>query len=214
MDRNKLTWGSCNSVKKYKENRYKNPDQRLVSYTERRLVRNILSRVLEYRRIILDIPCGYGRFSDLLSNYSTELVSADLNIYALNLIRDDHRHIYSLSFFEYVNSDILSLPFKCDTFDLVFCFRLLQHFKGFDTVKITLRELIRVSRRYVLFSIYIENPLHRIMRIARDFDMNIFMISKDRLRSILQELNVRIIYAKRILPYFHANTIILVEKIS
>lgn len=59
--------------------------------------------------------------------------------------------------------DIYKLPFKNNSFDLVVCTEVLEHL---ENPKKAYRELLRVSRKYVLISVPNE-PFFTIQRIAR-----------------------------------------------
>jgi len=62
-----------------------------------------------------------------------------------------------------IKGDIYKLPYKNNSFDLVICTEVLEHL---DNPKKAYRELIRVSRKYVLISVPNE-PFFTIQRIAR-----------------------------------------------
>jgi 2-polyprenyl-3-methyl-5-hydroxy-6-metoxy-1,4-benzoquinol methylase len=59
--------------------------------------------------------------------------------------------------------DIYELPYKSNSFDLVICTEVLEHL---DNPKKAYRELLRVSRKYVLLSVPNE-PWFTIQRIGR-----------------------------------------------
>src|SRR3990167_9585086 len=59
--------------------------------------------------------------------------------------------------------DIYKLPYKSNSFDLVVCTEVLEHL---ENPRKAYRELIRVSRKYVLLSVPNE-PFFTIQRIAR-----------------------------------------------
>jgi SAM-dependent methyltransferase len=64
---------------------------------------------------------------------------------------------------EVSQGDIYKLPFKNNTFDLVVCTEVLEHL---ENPKKAYRELLRVSRKYVLISVPNE-PFFTIQRIGR-----------------------------------------------
>jgi len=59
--------------------------------------------------------------------------------------------------------DIYKLPFKSNSFDLVVCTEVLEHL---DNPKKAYRELLRVSRKYVLITVPNE-PIFTLQRIAK-----------------------------------------------
>lgn len=64
---------------------------------------------------------------------------------------------------EIKKGDIYKLPYKSNSFDLVVCTEVLEHL---DEPKKAYRELLRVSRKYVLLSVPNE-PFFTIQRITR-----------------------------------------------
>ncbi len=62
-----------------------------------------------------------------------------------------------------IKGDIYKLPYKNNSFDLVICTEVLEHL---ENPKKAYRELLRVSRKYVLISVPNE-PFFTIQRIAR-----------------------------------------------
>lgn len=59
--------------------------------------------------------------------------------------------------------DVMKLPFKSNSFDLVVCTEVLEHL---DNPKKAYRELLRVSRKYVLITVPNE-PIFTLQRIAK-----------------------------------------------
>jgi len=62
-----------------------------------------------------------------------------------------------------VQGDIMKLPFKNNSFDLVVCTEVLEHL---ENPKKAYRELLRVSRKYVLLTVPNE-PIFTLQRIAK-----------------------------------------------
>lgn len=85
---------------------------------------------------ILEIGIGNGFVSDYLKKRGFDVVTADHN----KKLKPDFV------------SDILSLPFEDNSFDLVACYECLEHLP-FDDFAAALRECRRVSKRWVNISI-------------------------------------------------------------
>lgn len=72
---------------------------------------------------ILEVGCGAGRFTEILLNagakvYSTDLsLAVDVNL--LNFPTSTHHKV--------IQADVAHLPFKPETFDIVFCLGVIQH---------------------------------------------------------------------------------------
>jgi ubiquinone/menaquinone biosynthesis C-methylase UbiE len=99
---------------------------------------------------ILDVPCGNGRFYEIFSGAS-KLILVDRSEAMLKACKErigDKEHV------EWIQSDIRSLPLPDGAVDLSFCMRLLHHMKTDEIRLAAIRELARVSRRYVALSFY------------------------------------------------------------
>jgi SAM-dependent methyltransferase len=72
-------------VRDYERRRYRGIDQRIVHARETRLIRKCFDRIRAAQGLpeggaaVLDLPCGYGRFTDLLRVYAGRLVASDLS---------------------------------------------------------------------------------------------------------------------------------------
>lgn len=87
---------------------------------------------------ILDVGCGNGFFTYYLSKFA-DTVGLDYSRYMLSINPCN----------TLVQGSALSLPFKNETFDLVFCSDLLHHV---EDPTIVVREMKRVSKKYVVLS--------------------------------------------------------------
>lgn len=108
---------------------------------------------------VLDAGCGEGFTLDRLQRekigkvfegieYDSEAVTLANEMYPKLKIK---------------KGDIYKLPFKNNSFDLVICTEVLEHL---ENPKKAYRELLRVSRKYVLISVPNE-PFFTIQRMAR-----------------------------------------------
>ncbi len=111
-------------------------------------------------RSILDAGCGEAFVLDMVLGACPDLrlaVGIDMDGEALARGRQLFPRIPLLQ------ADILSLPFPEDTFDIVVCTEVLEHFAR---PEIALRELCRVSRHYCLLSVPHE-PFFRASNLLR-----------------------------------------------
>lgn len=121
---------------------------------ERARLRSLLARI-EAPRAVLDLPCGTGRFAELFAG--AHLVQADLS---LAMLREARRARPAL---RRVLAHATALPFARESFDLVFCIRLLHHLDE-EPRRAVLRELRRTSRGHALVSIYLGPTLQGARR--------------------------------------------------
>ena len=74
-------------------------------------------------KLVLDAGCGVGRFAEVAAKYGAEVVCVDLS-YAVEAA---YRNIGKLKNIHIIQADIFELPFKSETFDLVYSFGVLHH---------------------------------------------------------------------------------------
>ena len=101
-------------------------------------------------RTVLDAPCGVGRATIWIAQQGMQVTGIDLGEAALalagNLLKEKGLQATLAS------HDIFALPYADKTFDLTLCFRLLHHFESPELRTRLIREICRVSGKYVLMS--------------------------------------------------------------
>jgi SAM-dependent methyltransferase len=93
---------------------------------------------------IVDVGCGNGIFVNYLAQASRNfkhLLGIDRSSIALRFVKADK-----------VRANIDALPFRTGEFDLVACLEVIEHLP-IKTYDLGLRELCRVSNKYVLISV-------------------------------------------------------------
>ncbi len=161
-------------VADYERRRYRGLDQIIVDRRERRLLRRAFARLRSLDPgawagpngpLILDAPCGYGRFTSLILGEGARLVSADL---ALPMVeralegRDPMHHLGGAT------ADLRGgLPFKPAAFSCVFSMRLFHHLHASEDRRAVLAEFARVTSGVVVMSFYRFRGLHAFQRRLR-----------------------------------------------
>tara|TARA_B100001248_G_scaffold262165_1_gene256490 strand:- start:2008 stop:2991 length:984 start_codon:yes stop_codon:yes gene_type:complete len=74
-------------------------------------------------KLLLDIGCGSGRFSEIALKYGAKVIAVDLSdaVYAANKNFRDNQN------FLVIKCDISKLPFIKESFDYILCLGVLQH---------------------------------------------------------------------------------------
>lgn len=144
------------SGRDWHRSRYGSADQGLVDRLERRALRALLAPYSDLERV-LDAPAGYGRLSPLLAKVAPRLVSLDLHASRLACAPRSERVLC-------VQGDLSALPCAPRAFDLVVCFRHLQHLSDPGEVRARLADLSEQTRRLLLVSYYTPASLHRAQR--------------------------------------------------
>lgn len=138
--------------------RSKNPIQKwLIKRFENELVRLVRNKrgVVE----VIDVGCGEGfGLRNLRENkVGKQYMGIDASSKALKLAKKINPD------FSYVKGDIYKLPVKQNSADLVMCCEVLEHLEKPEEA---LRELKRVSEKYILLSVPYE-PWFRLMNFLR-----------------------------------------------
>ena len=91
------------------------------------------------RKTIANIGCGSGKWTLPFIKLDFEVANLDISEFALQIARErcgDGK-------VECIRADAGSIPFKCNTFDIVMSFGLLEHFE--DILK-PLEEMVRILK--------------------------------------------------------------------
>jgi SAM-dependent methyltransferase len=166
-------------VRDYERRRYRGIDQRIVHARETRLIRKCFGRIRaahglpERGAAVLDLPCGYGRFTSLLAAYAGRLVASDLSF---EMVRRAVRAAAGGGGPVPASGERMAgavanakqgLPFKSGAFDVVFSVRFFHHVHDpLDRARI-LGEFRRATAGWAIVSFYRTNGLHGIQRRLR-----------------------------------------------
>ncbi len=154
-------------VKEYERKRYRGVDQRLVHRKETHILERILERIAPESGNALDVPCGYGRFSDLFRKRGWGLVSCDYSFSMVKRARESRERSKLIKDWGVVADAKQGLPFKEETFPILLCMRFWHHVHDPAERKAILGFFSRVTSGWVILSYYQVNALHRFQRRFR-----------------------------------------------
>jgi ubiquinone/menaquinone biosynthesis C-methylase UbiE len=192
----------------YEKSRYRHLDQRIINRIEHRLIDRLLDASGTEGRSILNVPCGYGRFSEILDRRYGRICCFDIQpeILAMAVRRHDAASVFG------VNGSIRRLPFADRSFDMIMSIRFFHHyFEDHDRVAM-LRELRRVSRKSLLITYYARNFLHELTRRVSGMSREIIMLDRGKFLQELASVGFRPIIEKAPLSFLHAQRFLLLEK--
>lgn len=90
-------------------------------------------------KLILDVGCGSGRFSEIALEAGANLIAIDYS----NAVKSAYTNLGSYTNFSVIQADIYNLPFKNEVFDYVYCLGVLQHTpnvkKAFDKLPLMVK---------------------------------------------------------------------------
>jgi len=160
-------------VRDYEKRRYRGLDQRIVHAREMRLLKKAFGRINRERaaesaghawggdRRVLDLPCGYGRFTAFLTGFGRNVVNSDLS---LEMVR---RAGEASGAPGAVANAMAGLPFKDGSFETVFSIRFFHHLHDPASRAAVLSEFSRVASGWAVVSYYRLSGLHAAQRRLR-----------------------------------------------
>lgn len=203
MERSYGPVASEDQVREYERRRYRSIDQRLMSHLEWRTVARLLDRVGVSGATVLDVPCGYGRFTGRLAERGGLPLVADVSVHMVVRTRQGFSPAVPGA-----GVDVLALPFADASVDGALVMRLLHHLPDSERRQ-ALGEVARVIREWAILSAYTVAPLHRLLRRIQRRP------PKEASLSLLGEemasVGLEIVESRPVLPYLHAQRIFLVR---
>jgi SAM-dependent methyltransferase len=127
---------------------------------EIQLIRRHLRRVGR-SRVILDLPCGGGRLSPALAGATDLVIEADIGI---GQIRYGRAHSNVPVPRVWMTASALHIPLCDASVDGVVCVRLVHHFEADAERERLFRELLRVSRRFVIVTFFDQRSFKNLSR--------------------------------------------------
>lgn len=134
--------------------------KRVSSWFERRVIRRAVARTGVSQGRVLDLPCGAGRLTPLLAPAARSLISADYSPDMLRVFKRERGKPCLVA-------DAFHLPFADRTFDLVFSARLSHHISDDALRAAYVREILRVSAAWAVFTIFDARSLKNVLRRLR-----------------------------------------------
>lgn len=124
---------------------------RFVTGRERAGVDQLMSRIHEDVRTVLDIPAGTGKLAPVHANYCYAVIAADVSAEMLRSGFASGEWGHSSNLMGMLQTDITAIELRDRAVDCTVCLRLMHRLP--ESVMMTaLGELARVTRRYLIVS--------------------------------------------------------------
>lgn len=136
--------------------------ERLNNWHEQRLLRRLLrsAGVDNIDGVALDLPCGYGRLHAIMSELGAPVIEGDWSFSLLTTAKRYHVEHHSRQLpAGYVRATALQLPFHDRAFEFVLSVRLSHHIREQPERLHHLREVMRVSGKWVMVTYFDEASL-------------------------------------------------------
>lgn len=165
---------------------------------------------IKSKSTVLDIPCGTGRFSELVLKEGCDVICADISKEMLNIAK---RKLSDLNPLAFEICDIEKMPFNDDFFDCVICIRLLHHIPPNMHINI-LTEIRRVTNGFAIITFSNNFSLQNLRRniISTFTKFPRYSVSLHHMQNVLNSSGFKIIKQLPLIKYISEEWFFLVEK--
>jgi SAM-dependent methyltransferase len=127
--------------------------ERINNRHEQRLIKRLLrfASITTVNGFALDLPCGYGRLYPIVREVCHHVVEGDWSFPLLSAAKSNQQAGNATG---YVRATAMSLPFIDSAFDFVLSVRLCHHIREHQERIQYLKELMRVSGRFLLVTYF------------------------------------------------------------
>lgn len=149
----------------YFEKHEKNFMRRLSNWRELKIAQKAL-QYIGNSRTLLDMPCGTGRFWEILTTDSVESIFA--SDYSIDMLKNGLK-LRQEELSKQVRpfqSSAFAIPLRDNAVECIFCMRLLHHISDIKDRKIFFQEMARVSSDYVIISLWVDGNIKAMQRAS------------------------------------------------
>ncbi|PZW68579.1 ubiquinone/menaquinone biosynthesis C-methylase UbiE [Pseudomonas sp. URMO17WK12:I1] len=177
--------------------------RRLSHWRDVQVGRNAL-RLAGEPNLVLDLPCGAGRFWPLLAEQPNRVILAADNsadMLATALAAQPPEVVGRVQTFK---TSAFDIALGDNAVDCVFCIRLLHHFQSTEHRLAALREFHRVTRDTVIVSLWVDGNYKAWRRNRlekrRGAGENRFVVRREQIESEFREAGFQILGHRDFLP--------------
>jgi ubiquinone/menaquinone biosynthesis C-methylase UbiE len=158
------------------------------------------------------VPSGAGRLSGIIARHAAKLCEVDYSREMLRLCRRNASGYRPLA----AVASVFQLPFRDLAFDLVVSIRLSHHIPDLEARRDHLRELFRVSRKFVLLTFFGEeswkNRLRNLYRRLGGKKRAKLTLSLEDVGDLARKAGFRIVTVKSLSSVFSGHFFTLLER--
>jgi SAM-dependent methyltransferase len=209
----KRAYQNKSTAESYDDTRFSGFKGRRIDQLEKRSISKAL-RYVPILSLVIDIPCGTGRITEMLLESNYNVVGADVSREMVNVARKNLKKYENQ--IKLIVCDAENLPFEDNSFDCVTSIRLMGHVPPDIRVKI-LTEMRRVTKEWLIISYY--NPYcfngiyrHKIKSLFDKSPESWCPISISNLKIEAKLGHLHIIRTFHILKYISETYIVLLKK--
>jgi ubiquinone/menaquinone biosynthesis C-methylase UbiE len=160
--------------------------------------------------LVLDLPCGAGRFWPLLAENPNRLIFAADNSADMLDIAEASQPMEVLKQVETFRTSAFAIDLTANAVDCIFCIRLLHHIEQPEHRLAILREFHRVSRDTVILSLWVDGNYkawkrkrleqRRAAEGRAEQSQNRFVVARDVIENEFRQAGFNIIAQQDFLP--------------
>jgi SAM-dependent methyltransferase len=114
-------------------------------------------------RLVLDVGCGMGRFADVVSRWGGRVVGVDLS----QAVEAAQANLGERENVRFLQADLFHLPFRPETFDIVYSLGVLHHTPNCENALRQLVSFLRPGGRLCAWVYETMGPWERFSRLYR-----------------------------------------------
>ena len=183
--------------------------RRLSHWRDEQMARNAL-KLAGDPGLVLDLPCGAGRFWPLLAENPNRLIFAADNSADMLDIAEASQPMEVLKQVETFRTSAFAIDLTANAVDCIFCIRLLHHIEQPEHRLAILREFHRVSRDTVILSLWVDGNYkawkrkrleqRRAAEGRAEQNQNRFVVARDVIENEFHQAGFKIIGQQDFLP--------------
>jgi ubiquinone/menaquinone biosynthesis C-methylase UbiE len=201
---------TLDEAKVYEKNRFGKSSRGIrLNKIDKKFAQSLLDIVGE-DSCILDIPCGTGRFYPVFSK-ANKLIMIDRDPNMLKSLEEMYRPGDNVQFFE---GDITSISLDDNSVDLCISMRMFHHIDSEELVLKVIKELSRVSCKYVAFSFYNKNCWRYFSRAIRGKKTTGYYYSFGLINKYAKIAGLGLVKKKPVFNLLEQQCLVLFEKFS
>lgn len=183
--------------------------RRLSHWRDEQVARESLKLAGE-PKVVLDLPCGAGRFWSLLAEQQDRVIlAADNSADMLNVAKaaQPQELVSRITTFQ---TSAFDIDLEDNSVDSIFCMRLLHHIKDTEHRLALLREFHRVSRDTLIVSLWVDGNFkawrrrkleaRREVRGHNGQNKNRFVVSRSDLEQEFEKTGWKVVEYKDFIP--------------
>ena len=196
---------------------YRKAHRKLSDRRERRILERFWERMRAGGPLAsaLDLPCGWGRYLDFLCEEGTKVIQSD---YSGEMLRLSARLFADKPVLGRLRASGSRVPLANEAVDVSFSMRLNHHIADPTARRDHLKEVLRVARRYAVFSYFdaatMKNRLReaRIRLGSRKRSKN--ALSRGEVFDLIRQAGFRVLSSPLLFPMGSGHRLVLAERVG